>query len=145
MIALCLMIYAVYYCKTKGEDKERIRNRVAVLREKGFLGVLKKQFLGVAVSDHHPGRHLRRDRHTTEAALIGVFYAALVGLFIYRTLRPKDLILLCVEAVKTTAPMLLVIGAASGVFQGFVPVQASEVVFSLAGGLLETGLCCSLS
>ena len=73
----------------------------------------------------------------TEAALIGVFYAALVGLFIYRTLRPKDLILLCVEAVKTTAPMLLVIGAASAFSRVLSLMQASEVVFSLAGGLLE--------
>ena len=69
--------------------------------------------------------------------MIGVFYAALVGLFIYRTLRPKDLILLCVEAVKTTAPMLLVIGAASAFSRVLSLMQASEVVFSLAGGLLE--------
>lgn len=81
----------------------------------------------------------------TEAALIGVFYAALVGLFIYRTLRPKDLILLCVEAVKTTAPMLLVIGAASAFSRVLSLMQASEVVFSLADGLLENRLCCSLS
>ena len=137
LIALCLMIYAVYYCKTKGEDKERIRNRVAVLREKGFLGVLKSSFWALLSPIIILGGIYGGIVTPTEAALIGVFYAALVGLFIYRTLRPKDLILLCVEAVKTTAPMLLVIGAASAFSRVLSLMQASEVVFSLAGGLLE--------
>lgn len=137
LIALCLMIYAVYYCKTKGEDKERIRNRVAVLREKGFLGVLKSSFWALLSPIIILGGIYGGIVTPTEAALIGVFYAALVGLFIYRTLRPKDLILLCVEAVKTTAPMLLVIGAASAFSRVLSLMQASEVVFSLADGLLE--------
>ena len=137
LIALCLIIYAVYYCKTKGEDKERIRNRVAVLREKGVLGVLKSSFWALLSPIIILGGIYGGIVTPTEAALIGVFYAALVGLFIYRTLRPKDLILLCVEAVKTTAPMLLVIGAASAFSRVLSLMQASEVVFSLADGLLE--------
>lgn len=39
----------------------------------------------------------------TEAALIGVIYSALVGMFIYKTLSLKDLIPACIETVKTTA------------------------------------------
>lgn len=44
LIALCLMVYAIFYCKTKGENKERIHERVSQLRKKGFWGVLKGSF-----------------------------------------------------------------------------------------------------
>ena len=44
LIAACLMIYAIFYCKTKGENKQLIHQRVSELRAKGFWGVLKSSF-----------------------------------------------------------------------------------------------------
>ncbi len=44
VIALLLMLYALYYCKKHGEDKEKIHAEVSVLREKGFVKVLLDSF-----------------------------------------------------------------------------------------------------
>lgn len=39
LIGLLLMAYAVFYCRTHGEDKEKIRKEVDELHEKGFWSV----------------------------------------------------------------------------------------------------------
>lgn len=44
LIGGLLMVYAVYYCKKNGEDKEKIRKVVGELHEKGLLKVLKESF-----------------------------------------------------------------------------------------------------
>ena len=73
----------------------------------------------------------------TEAALIGVIYSALVGMFIYKTLSLKDLIPACIETVKTTAPMLIVLAAAASFSRILSLLQASTVVENLLGPLLS--------
>ncbi|HQI17428.1 MAG TPA: TRAP transporter large permease subunit, partial [Bacillota bacterium] len=44
LIGLCMMVYAVIYCKRKGEDKEKIRAKMTELRSQGFLNLLKDSF-----------------------------------------------------------------------------------------------------
>ena len=44
LIGGLLMVYAVYYCKKNGEDKEKIQKVVGELHEKGLLKVLKESF-----------------------------------------------------------------------------------------------------
>ena len=137
LIALCLMVYAIFYCKTKGENKERIHERVSQLRKKGFWGVLKGSFWALLSPVIILGGIYGGIVTPTEAALVGIFYASLVGLFVYRTLKFKDLLPLCAETVKTTAPMLLVLGTAAAFSRILSLMQASDVVLSLAGGLIE--------
>ena len=47
MIGGLLMVYAIYYCKKHGEDKEKIAEVVDELHEKGFLSVLKESFWAI--------------------------------------------------------------------------------------------------
>ena len=137
LIAACLMIYAIFYCKTKGENKQLIHQRVSELRAKGFWGVLKSSFWALLSPIIILGGIYGGIVTPTEAALIGTFYATAVGLFVYRTLKLKDLLPLCAEAVKTTAPMLLVLGTAAAFSRILSLLQASDVVLSLAGGLVH--------
>ena len=137
LIALCLMVYAIFYCKTKGENKERIHERVSQLRKKGFWGVLKDSFWALLSPIIILGGIYGGIVTPTEAALVGIFYASLVGLFVYRTLKFNDMLPLCAETVKTTAPMLLVLGTAAAFSRILSLMQASDVVLSLAGGLIE--------
>ncbi|MGI3169390.1 TRAP transporter large permease [Pseudooceanicola sp. C21-150M6] len=48
----------------------------------------------------------------TEASVIAVFYALLVGMFVYRTLRLKDLPAIILRAALTSGAVLLILGAA---------------------------------
>ncbi|MFC0560628.1 TRAP transporter large permease [Halalkalibacter alkalisediminis] len=49
----------------------------------------------------------------TEAAAVAVFYALMVGLFIYRDLKPKHLPNILIDASVQTAVVMLIVGAAS--------------------------------
>ncbi len=45
LIGALLMVYAIYYCKKHGEDKEKIAAEIDQLHAKGFIGVFKESFL----------------------------------------------------------------------------------------------------
>lgn len=137
LIAVCLMAYAIYYCRTKGEDKEKIHVTVNALKSKGFMCVLKESFWAILSPVFILGGIYSGVVTPTEAALIGVIYSALVGMFIYKTLSLKDLIPACIETVKTTAPMLIVLAAAASFSRILSLLQASTVVENLLGPLLS--------
>lgn len=48
----------------------------------------------------------------TEAAVVAAVYALLVGLFVYRELKPRDLLPLFVSAAKTTSVVMFLVAAA---------------------------------
>lgn len=137
LIAVCLMAYAIYYCRKHGEDKEKIGTTVRTLREKGFWNIMKDSFWAILSPVFILGGIYSGLVTPTEAALIGVIYSGLIGLFVYKTLRFGDLIPACVETVKTTAPMLIVLAAASSFSRILSLLQASQVVSGMLGGLLE--------
>lgn len=137
LIAVCLMAYAIYYCRKHGEDKEKIGTTVRALREKGFWNIMKDSFWAILSPVFILGGIYSGLVTPTEAALIGVIYSGLIGLFVYKTLRFGDLIPACVETVKTTAPMLIVLAAASSFSRILSLLQASQVVSGMLGGLLE--------
>lgn len=137
LIAACLMIYAVYYCRKHGEDRQKIEATVGALRRKGFWAILKDSFWAILSPVFILGGIYSGVVTPTEAALIGVIYSTLIGLFVYRTLKPRDLIPACVETVKTTAPMLIVLATAASFSRILSLLQASQVVSGLLGGLLN--------
>ena len=47
MIGALLMVYAIYYCKKHGEDKEKIAAEIDQLHAKGFIGVFKESFFAI--------------------------------------------------------------------------------------------------
>ena len=107
LIAALLMIYAFYYCKKHGEDKDKIDAEVNALHDKGFdsfwalltpVIILGCIYSGVA--------------SPTEAAVISVFYALFLSLFIYKSLHVKDLYDVFVESIKTFAPILFILASA---------------------------------
>ena len=98
LIALLLMTYAVYHCKKYGEDKEKIAAYIDELHGRGFVSVMKESFLAVL--------------SPVEAAVISVFYALLIGLVVYKEIKPSELYHLFLEAVGTYTPILFIMAAA---------------------------------
>ena len=49
----------------------------------------------------------------TEAAAVSVVYGLIVGVFIYREVKMKDMIDILVDSGKTTGGIMLIIGAAT--------------------------------
>ena len=113
IIALCLMIYAVIFCIRNGEDKEKINAEVGALHEKGFAKVIVSSIPAILSPVIILGSIYGGIASPTEAATISVFYALIVALFIYRTMKPKDLWPIFVDTVQTYAPLLFILGSAS--------------------------------
>lgn len=112
LIAGLLMIYAFYHCKKYGEDKEKIHAEVSVLHKKGFLKVFLDSFWAILTPVIILGCIYTGVASPTEAAVISVFYALFISMFIYKTLKFKALKDVLVEAIKTFAPILFILSAA---------------------------------
>jgi len=70
----------------------------------------------------------------TEASVIAVFYALIVGMFVYRSLRVRDLPNILLKAAMTSGSVLLILGAARAfawvlIIEG-IPQQLAETIIS---------------
>lgn len=112
LIAGLLMAYAYYYCKKHGEDKEKIKEETKHLKEKGFLKVVKESFWALLTPVIILGCIYTGIASPTESAVISVFYALFISLFVYKTLHIKDLKSVLVESIRTFTPILFILAAA---------------------------------
>ena len=112
LIGLSMMVYAVYYCIKKGEDKEKIRARMKELRAKGFLNLFKESFWALLSPVIVLGGIYSGIVTPTEAACISVFYSLFVSMVIYKSFTPKQIITFLANAVKTYAPLCFVLAFA---------------------------------
>lgn len=112
VIGLALMVYVVYYCRKKGENKKMINYKLKGLREQGlfklFLDSLPALMSPLIVLGGIYGGIVT----PTEAACISVFYSLLVSLFVYRTITYKSLVPFLKNAVKTYGPLCFVLAFA---------------------------------
>lgn len=112
LIASLLMMYAWYHCKRHGEDKEKIHAEVSILHDKGFVKVFFESFWALLTPVIILGCIYSGVASPTEAAVISVFYALIISMFVYKTLKWKDLKGVLVEAIRTFAPILFILSAA---------------------------------
>ena len=112
LVAVLLMGYCIYYCKKHGEDKEKINEEVKMLHEKGFWNILKEGFWALLTPVIILGCIYTGIASPTEAAVIPVFYALIVSIFVYKTLKISELKAVLVEALRTFTPILFILAAA---------------------------------
>lgn len=111
LIGGLLMIYSVYYCKKHGEDEEKKQEMVDALHKKGLGKVLKESSLALLSPVIILGCIYSGIASPTEAAVISVFYALLVSVLVYRTIRLSDVKAIMQEALRTFAPILFILAA----------------------------------
>jgi len=71
----------------------------------------------------------------TEAGVLAVFYALLVGLFVYRELRWKDLPRIFRESVKSSSYIMIILGT-SGVFSFLIAyIRAGDIIVDFFGSI----------
>lgn len=111
LIGVLLMVYSIYYCKKHGEDEEKKQKLVGELKEKGFGSVMKESALALLSPVIILGCIYSGIASPTEAAVISVFYALIVSMAVYRSIRFGDLKAIMVEALRTFAPILFILAA----------------------------------
>lgn len=128
MIGALLMLYAVWHCIRHGEDKEKIRSEVDALQKKGLAAVLKESFFALLSPVIILGCIYSGVASPTEAAVISVFYAVLVSLFVYKSVTFGELWVIFVEAVKTYTPILFVLAASTAFSRVLTLMQVPQTV-----------------
>ena len=128
MIGALLMFYAFYHCKRYGEDKEKINARVNGLRQKGLLNILKESIWALLSPVIVLGCIYAGIASPTEAAVISVFYALFVSIFIYRSIKVKEIWGIMVEAMKTYAPILFILAASTAFSRVLTLMQVPQAV-----------------
>ena len=128
LIGVLLMAYAIFYCKRHGEDKEKIHAAVDELHGRGLPAVIKDSFFALLSPVIILGCIYSGIASPTEAAVISVFYALAVSLFIYRTIKIKDIWGILVEAVRTYAPILFILAASVAFSRVLTLMQVPQMV-----------------
>ena len=128
LISVLLMLYAWYYCKKHGEDREKIEAVVGELHEKGLPAVLKDSFFALLSPVIILGCIYSGIASPTEAAVISVFYALLVSLFVYKSIGFRDVWGIMAESVRTYAPILFILAASVAFSRVLTLMQVPQAV-----------------
>lgn len=128
LIGLLLMLYAIYHCIRFGEDKEKIHAEIKILHDKGLLKVLKESFFALLSPVIILGCIYSGIASPTEAAVISVFYALIISLFVYRSIKIKDLWEILTEAIRTFTPILFILAASTAFSRVLTLMQVPQTV-----------------
>ena len=128
LIGFCLMLYAWYFCKTHGEDKEKLEAYTKELHDKGLFGILKESFWALMTPVIILGGIYGGIVTPTEAACVSVIYALVVCCFIDKTLSMKDVVEVFREAVHTYGPILFILATATAFGRVLAQLQAPQAV-----------------
>ena len=128
LVAILLMIYAVYYCIKNGEDQEKINCEVLKLRNKGLIKILKEGFWALLTPIIILGCIYSGVASPTEAAAISVFYALFVSLFAYKTIKIKDIWSILIDSIKTFAPILFILASSVAFSRVLTLMQVPQII-----------------
>lgn len=128
MIGGLLMFYAIFYCKSNGEDKEKIHAEVKRLHDKGLFKVIKESFFAILSPIIILGCIYSGIASPTEAAVISVFYALFISLVVYRSIRIKDIWGILQEAIRTFTPILFILATSTAFSRVLTLMQVPQTV-----------------
>lgn len=128
IIAALLMIYSIVYCKKYGEDREKINKVTGKLRKNGLFKLLKESFFALLSPIIILGCIYSGVASPTEAAVISVFYALILSVFIYKSIEIKEIFDVCVETIRTFAPILFILATSVAFSRVLTLMQVPQIV-----------------
>jgi len=128
IIGLSLILYAYFYCKKHGEDREKIDKHVAALKQQGFINVFKSSFFALLSPIIILGCIYLGIASPTEAAVISVLYSLIISVFIYKSIKFNELYELFKEGVKTFTPILFVLAASIAFSRVLTLMQVPQTI-----------------
>ena len=128
IIAALLMIYSIVYCNKYGEDREKINKVTGELRKNGLFKLLKESFFALLSPIIILGCIYSGVASPTEAAVISVFYALILSVFIYKSIEIKDIFDVCVETIRTFVPILFILATSVAFSRVLTLMQVPQIV-----------------
>lgn len=138
LIGFCLMAYAWYYCKTRGEDKEKLGAYCQHLRKDGLWHIFTNSFWALMTPVIILGGIYGGITTPTEAACASVIYALIVCCFIYKTMTFKDVVNTFREAVITYGPITFILAGAMAFGRVLTLMQAPQTIAMMITGLVSS-------
>ena len=133
-----MMIYAVFYCITKGEDRNLIKAKMTELSVNGFGALFRDSFWALLCPIIVLGGIYAGFVTPTEAATVSVFYAVIVSLFIYKSIQFNDMYRFLCAAVKTYGGLAFVLAFATAFGRVLSLTKATKVVQDFILGNFHT-------
>ena len=130
LIGLFMMIYAVFYCIRKGEDRQLINNKMTELKANGLGKLFMDSFWALMCPVIILGGIYTGFFTPTEAAAVSTFYAIFVSLFIYRSVSFKQMVPMLCSSVKTYGGLAFVLAFATAFGRVLSLTKATKVVES---------------
>jgi len=128
IIAALLMIYSIVYCKKYGEDREKINKVTDELRKNGLVKLLKESFFALLSPVIILGCIYSGVASPTEAAVISVFYALILSIFVYKSIGIKEIFNVCVETIRTFAPILFILATSVAFSRVLTLMQVPQII-----------------
>lgn len=128
LIAGCMIVYCLYYCRKNPPDMEKLMGNYEELHRRGFLHTLLDSFWALLSPVIILGGIYSGVFTPTEAAVISVIYALLVSLVIYRTLKIEELPQIFVESLNSIAPVLIIVGVSSVFGRALALLQVTDLI-----------------
>ncbi|MBQ9564688.1 MAG: TRAP transporter large permease [Synergistaceae bacterium] len=128
LIGVFMMIYAILYCVRKGEDRELIRQKLDELSANGFGALFLDSLPALLCPLIILGGIYTGFFTPTEAAVVSVFYAIIIALFVYRSIRLRDLPTFLASSVKTYGGLAFVLAFATAFGRVLSLTKATRVV-----------------
>ena len=116
------------HCIRKGEDKALINAKMDELKGNGLGKLFMDSFWALLCPIIILGGIYTGWFTPTEAACISVFYALIVSLFIYKSIKPKDLIPFLCSSVKTYGGLAFVLAFATAFGRVLSLTKATKIV-----------------
>lgn len=132
------MLYCYFYCKRKGEDKEKLEAAYNEMHEAGFMSILKESALSLLMPVIILGGIYGGIMTPTEAAAVSVLYALILSMFIYKTITIKDFPDILKESVDSGVPINLVVAAASIFTRCITLLQIPQEVTAILSSFFTT-------
>src|SRR5690606_21604558 len=106
LIGGALMIFVYFYCRWNGWGANDHVDRL------DFLTAIKQAFLALLMPVIIVGGIYQGVFTPTEASVVAVFYALLLGVFVYRTLGMKEIVGVLRRSVISSTIIMFIIAAA---------------------------------
>lgn len=128
LIGVALMVCAWIKCKKSGEDKDKLHENYQKIRDQGLWNLFKESFAALLTPVIILGSIYGGIASPTEAAAVSVLYALVISIFVYRTLKVRELGMILVEGSRTYVTILFVISAATAFGRALTMLRYPQII-----------------
>ncbi|MCD8010164.1 MAG: TRAP transporter large permease subunit [Lachnospiraceae bacterium] len=126
---LMMIIYCFFYCLRNGNgDTMKINAWVDDLRSRGFGAILKDSIWAILMPVIILGSIFSGLADTAQAAMLSLIYAIIVSVFIYKSIKPSEIVPLIIKSLRGGAGMLVLIAFSTVFSNALTALDVSTLI-----------------